>query len=88
MRVRSVRDISRHHMERVTGIEPAFSAWEIDSGSCLTCALSIKTSSSGVIQFHQCCPVMPISDSLWHGYGTKVAVRKENCPPLAIQSGT
>ncbi len=30
MRVRSVLDVSRHHMERVTGIEPAFSAWEAD----------------------------------------------------------
>lgn len=30
VRVRSVRDVSRHHMERVTGIEPAFSAWEAD----------------------------------------------------------
>ena len=30
MQVRSVLDVSRHHMERVTGIEPAFSAWEAD----------------------------------------------------------
>jgi hypothetical protein len=29
-RVRSVLDVSRHHMERMTGIEPAFSAWEAD----------------------------------------------------------
>ena len=25
-----VSDVSRHHMERMTGIEPAFSAWEAD----------------------------------------------------------
>ena len=25
-------DVSRHHMERMTGIEPAFSAWEADVG--------------------------------------------------------
>ena len=29
-RVRTVSDVSRHHMERMTGIEPAFSAWEAD----------------------------------------------------------
>jgi hypothetical protein len=37
------RDITR---ERVTGIEPAFSAWEIDLGSFVTCADSEKTSSA------------------------------------------
>jgi hypothetical protein len=26
--VRTVSDVPRHRMERVTGIEPAFSAWE------------------------------------------------------------
>ena len=46
MRARSVLDVSRHHMERVTGIEPAFSAWEIDSGSFVTCADLKKTSSA------------------------------------------
>ena len=29
-RVRTVSDVSRHHTERMTGIEPAFSAWEAD----------------------------------------------------------
>ena len=29
-----------------------------------------KGQLSGAIWFHQCCPVMPISDPLWHGYGT------------------
>ena len=33
-------------VERVTGIEPAFSAWEIDSGSFVTCTVSEKTSSA------------------------------------------
>jgi hypothetical protein len=33
-------------MERVTGIEPAFSAWEIDSGSFVTCTVLEKTSSA------------------------------------------
>jgi hypothetical protein len=33
-------------MERVTGIEPAFSAWEIDFGSFVTCTVSKKTSSA------------------------------------------
>ena len=28
MRVQAVRDVSRHHSERVTGFEPALSAWE------------------------------------------------------------
>jgi hypothetical protein len=37
------RDITR---ERVTGIEPAFSAWEIDLGSFVTCTDSEKTSSA------------------------------------------
>ena len=32
--------------DQVTGIEPAFSAWEIDSGSFLTCTVSNKTSSA------------------------------------------
>ncbi len=30
MQVRTVSDLSRDHTERVTGIEPAFSAWEAD----------------------------------------------------------
>ena len=30
MRVRTVRDVSRHHIERVKGIEPSYSAWEAD----------------------------------------------------------
>jgi hypothetical protein len=33
-------------MERVTGIEPAFSAWEIYSASFVTCTVSRKTSSA------------------------------------------
>ena len=34
--------------ERVTGIEPAFSAWEIDSGSFVTC-IDLKKTSSAVL---------------------------------------
>ncbi len=30
MQVRSVLDVSRHHMERTTGIEPASSAWKAE----------------------------------------------------------
>ncbi|MEY2957550.1 MAG: hypothetical protein RLZZ01_118 [Actinomycetota bacterium] len=30
MGVRTVRDVSRHHTERMRGIEPPYSAWEAD----------------------------------------------------------
>jgi hypothetical protein len=30
MQVQTVLDVPRHHRERMTGIEPAFSAWEAD----------------------------------------------------------
>ena len=35
----------------------------------------IKAQLSGVVVSRLCCPVMPVSDQLWHGYGTDMARR-------------
>ena len=71
VRVRSVRDVSRHHMERVTGIEPAFSAWESVSDKSESRQDSRMTCSDSPCRSSDPAEVRRVS----HRYGTDMARR-------------